>query len=104
MEIQFTVQNFAEYTAQGKPILIDFYAEWCGPCRHMAPTVEALAKKYEGQAFVGKCDVDANEELVSRFGIRNIPAIFFLVGDEVKDKSIGAVAANVLEDKLTALF
>jgi thioredoxin 1 len=104
MEIEFTDQNFAEYTSQNKPMLIDFYADWCGPCRYLAPTVEALAQKYEGKAIVGKCNVDENEELTSRFGIRNIPAVFFLVGDEVKDKSIGAVPANVLEEKLNAIL
>ena len=104
MEILFTDQNFAEYASQNKPMLIDFYADWCGPCRHLAPTVEELAKKYEGKALIGKCNVDETEELVARFGVRNIPAVFFLVGEEIKDKSIGAVPANVLEEKLSAIL
>ncbi len=104
MEIEFTDQNFAEYASQNKPMLIDFYADWCGPCRHLAPVVEELAKKYEGQVLVGKCNVDENDELVGRFGIRNIPAVFFLQGEEIKDKSIGAVPASVLEEKLAALL
>lgn len=104
MEIEFTDQNFAEYASQGKPILIDFYAEWCGPCRQLGPKVEELAKKYEGKAFVGKCNVDNNEELVQKFGIRNIPAVFFLVGEDIKDKSVGAVPATVLEEKLGAIL
>lgn len=104
MEIEFTDQNFAEYASQNKPMLIDFYAEWCGPCRQLGPTIEKMAEKYEGKAIIGKCNVDNNEELVRKFGVRNIPAIFFLCGEEIKDKSIGAVPANVLEEKLNAIL
>ncbi|MBP3774432.1 MAG: thioredoxin [Bacteroidaceae bacterium] len=104
MEIQFTDQNFEEYAAQGKPMLIDFYADWCGPCRRLGPVVEQLAQKYEGQVLIGKCDADENAALVERFGVRNIPALFFLKGSEVVDKSIGAVPASMLEEKLQSIL
>lgn len=100
MVIKFTDQNFAEYSAQGKPMVIDFNAEWCGPCRRMAPIIEELAEKYDNQVIVGQCNVDENIELVNRFGIRNIPAIFFLKGSEVSDKVIGAVPSSQIEEKI----
>ncbi|MBQ8099487.1 MAG: thioredoxin [Bacteroidaceae bacterium] len=104
MEIEFTDQNFAEYVAQDKPILVDFYAVWCGPCKKMAPTVEALAEKYEGQAIIGKLDVDDNPEVTARFGIRNIPTLLFIKNGQVVDKSVGAIPASEVETKLQALL
>lgn len=104
MVIDFTDQNFADYAAQGKPMVIDFNAEWCGPCRRMAPVIEALAQKYDGQIIVGQCNVDDNDDLVSKFGIRNIPAIYFLKGTEIVDKIIGAVPGTQVEAKAAALL
>jgi len=104
MEIEFTDQNFEEYASQSKPIVIDFFATWCGPCRQLAPTIEDFANRYEGKVLVGKCNVDENDGLVGRFGIRNIPAVFFLKGSEIIDKSIGAVPAAQLEEKLKAIL
>lgn len=104
MEIQFTDQNYESYAAQGKPMVIDFFATWCGPCRHIAPIIEDLSGKYEGQVLIGKCNVDENDELVSKFGIRNIPAIFFLNGDQIADKVVGAVPAAQIEEKIQALL
>lgn len=85
-------------------MVIDFFATWCGPCRHIAPIIEELAEKYEGQVLIGKCNVDENDELVSKFGIRNIPAIFFLNGDQIADKVVGAVPAAQIEEKIQALL
>lgn len=104
MKLQFTDQNFEEYLSQGKPVVIDFSATWCGPCRFLATAIEAVADKYDGKVLIGTCDVDDNEELVSRFGVRNVPAVFFMKGGEVVDKSIGAVAQAVLEEKIDALL
>ncbi|MBQ0089641.1 MAG: thioredoxin [Prevotellaceae bacterium] len=104
MEIEFTDQNFAEYAAMGKPMMIDFSASWCGPCKKMGPIVENLANKYEGQILIGKCDVDENSELVEKFGIRNIPAIMFIKGGELVDKTIGALPESDIETKLKSLL
>ncbi len=104
MEIEITDQNFAEYAAQGKPMMIDFSAEWCGPCKRMAPIVEELARKYDGQVIVGKVDVDECPELSAQFGIRNIPTILFIKNGEVADKTVGAIPAASVEEKLQAIL
>lgn len=99
-----TDQNYDNLLAQGKPIVIDFSAEWCGPCRKMAPIVEQLAQKYDGKAIIGSCNVDENEELASKFGVRSIPAIFFVKDGQPIDKIIGAVPASAVEEKVQALL
>lgn len=104
MITEITDKNYGELLAQGKPMVIDFSAEWCGPCRKMAPIVEDLAEKYEGQVIVGSCDVDENEDLTGQFGIRNIPAIVFIKDGKQVDKTVGAVPAGQVEDKLKALL
>ncbi len=100
MALEITDTNFAEITSTDKPVLIDFWAEWCGPCRMVTPIVEEIAKEYEGRAIVGKVNVDLNPEVSMKFGIRNIPTIVFLKNGEVVDKSVGAVHKNVLTEKL----
>ena len=99
-----TDQNYDNLLAQGKPIVIDFSAEWCGPCRKMAPIVEQLAQKYDGKVIIGSCNVDENEELASKFGVRSIPAIFFVKDGQPIDKIIGAVPASTVEEKVQALL
>lgn len=105
MAIEFTDQNFEELVIQSdKPVLVDFWAEWCGPCRMVAPIVAQLAEEYDGKAVVGKLDVDNNPEVSSRFGIRNIPTILFFKDGEMADKQVGAVPKSVLAGKLDALL
>jgi thioredoxin 1 len=100
MALEITDANFAEITNTDKPVMIDFWAEWCGPCRMVTPVVEEIANEYEGRAIVGKVNVDLNPETSMKFGIRNIPTIVFLKNGEVVDKSVGAVPKNVLTEKL----
>lgn len=88
----------------GKPIMLDFWATWCGPCRMVGPVIEELAKEYEGKAIIGKCDIEEDEELPQRFGIRNIPTILFIKNGEVVDKQVGAAGRAVFEDKLKAIL
>lgn len=104
MEIVITDENYAEYEAQGKPMMLDFSAAWCGPCKKMAPIVEALAEKYDGQVIVGKCDVDDCPDLTAKFGIRNIPTILYFKGGQVVDKSVGAIPASDVEERLKAIL
>jgi thioredoxin len=87
-----------------KATLLDFWATWCGPCKKVAPLVEELASEYEGQAIVGKVNVEDEDDLASQFGIRNIPTILFIKNGEVVDKQVGACPKSVLEDKLKALL
>lgn len=104
MALQITDQNFEELMAQNKPMLLDFWATWCGPCKKIGPFIEALATEYEGQAIVGKVDIEENDELVSRFGIRNVPTVLFIQNGQVVDKCVGAAAKAVFEDKLKAIL
>ena len=102
MDFNITDQNYDAFVAQGKPMVVDFSAEWCGPCRKMAPVIEEFAKKYYGK--IGSCNVDENDDLTAKFGIRNIPAIFFLKDGQVVDKVVGAVTPAVVEDKIQSLL
>lgn len=104
MEFTITDQNYEALLAQGKPMVVDFSAEWCGPCRKMAPVIEEFAKQYDGKAIIGSCNVDENEELTAKFGIRNIPAIFFIKEGQIADKIIGAVTPAAVEEKIKALL
>lgn len=103
MAVEFTDANFEELALKSdKPVVVDFWAEWCGPCRMVSPLVEELANDYDGQAVVGKVNVDHNPEISMKYGIRNIPTILFLKGGEVVDRSVGAVPKAALADKLNA--
>lgn len=100
-----TDANFDEIVLKSsKPVLLDFWAEWCGPCRMIGPFVEQISEEFEGRAIVGKVDVDSNPGVASRFGIRNIPTILFFKNGEVADKQVGAVPKNALVAKLEALL
>lgn len=101
MTIEITDSNFEEVVLKAdKPVLVDFWAEWCGPCRMVGPVVEELANEYSGKAVIGKVDVDNNPEVSMKFGIRNIPALLFFKDGEIVDKQIGAVPKSVLAEKL----
>ena len=103
MAVEFTDANFEELALNSdKPVLVDFWAEWCGPCRMVGPIVEELAGEYEGKAVVGKVNVDHNPNVAAKYGIRSIPTIVFLKNGEIVDKSVGAVPKNQLADKLNA--
>lgn len=104
MSLQITDQNFEELVAQGKPMLIEFGASWCGPCRKIGPYIDEIAKTYEGQALVGKVDIEECDDLVEKFGIRNVPTVLYFKNGEVVDKNVGAAAKAVLEDKLIVLL
>ena len=104
MEVQITSENFASLKAGDLPLVVDFWATWCGPCRMMAPVIEELAKEYEGKVVVGKCDVEENEDLAAEFGIRNIPTILFFKDGDVVDKIVGAQPKAKLVEKINTLL
>ncbi|MBD8487927.1 thioredoxin [Echinicola sp. CAU 1574] len=100
--IEITDANFEEIIKSDQPILVDFWAEWCGPCKMIGPVVEEIAGEYDGKAVVGKVDVDSNPAVASKFGIRSIPTLLFFKNGEVVDKQVGAVPKAVLSQKLEA--
>ncbi|MFT4033248.1 MAG: thioredoxin [Siphonobacter sp.] len=100
--IEATDSNFEELINSDKPVLVDFWAEWCGPCKMIGPAVEELAGEYEGKAVVAKMDVDANSVTPSKFGIRSIPTLMIFKNGELVDKVVGAVPKPVLAQKLSA--
>jgi thioredoxin 1 len=103
MALEITDANFEELVLKSdKPVLIDFWAEWCGPCRVVGPIVEELSKDYEGKAVVGKVDVDSNPNISMKYGIRNIPTLLVFKNGEIVDKQVGAVPKNILAQKLEA--
>ena len=104
MEVTITKENFAELKAGNLPLVVDFWATWCGPCRMVGPIIDELAKQYDGRIVVGKCDVEDNEELAAEFGIRNIPTILFFKNGEVVDKLIGAQSKAKFEEKFEAML
>ena len=105
MAIEFTDANFDELVLKSdKPVLVDFWAEWCGPCRMIAPALEEISKEYEGKAVVVKCDVDNNPGVVSKFGIRNIPTVLYFKDGKIADKQVGAVPKSNFVNKLNILL
>ena len=105
MAIEVTDSNFEEIVLKSqKPVLVDFWAEWCGPCRMIGPLVEELSKDYDGRALITKVDVDSNAGIAARFGIRNIPTILFFKNGEVAGKQVGAVPKSILSAKIDSLL
>ena len=103
MEVTITIENFETLKNGQKPLVIDFWATWCGPCRMVAPIISEMAEKYDGRIVVGKCDVEESEDLAAEFGIRNIPTVIFLKDGQVVDKIVGAMPKAKFEEKFEAL-
>jgi thioredoxin 1 len=104
MEVTISSENFENLKNGDMPLVVDFWATWCGPCRMIAPIIAKLAGKYDGKIVVGKCDVEDNEDLASEFGIRNIPTILFFKGGQVVDKLVGAQGEAVLDAKFQSML
>ena len=104
MEVTITSENFESLKKGDMPLVVDFWATWCGPCRMIGPIIAKLAEKYDGKIVVGKCDVEDNDELAAEFGIRNIPTILFFKNGEVVDKMVGAQSEAKLDEKFQALL
>ena len=104
MEVTITNENFAELKAGNLPLVVDFWATWCGPCRMVAPIIEEMAAKYDGKIAVGKCDVEECEDLAAEYGIRNIPTVLFFKNGEIVDKIVGAQSKGKFEEKFEALL
>jgi thioredoxin 1 len=103
--IEITDQNFdIEVLRSSLPILVDFWAPWCAPCRMIAPIIEQLAIEYQGKAKVGKLNVDDNQNAAIKYGVRSVPTLLFFKNGEVKDMVIGTVSKNIIEQKLKALL
>lgn len=105
MALEITEANFEELVLKAdKPVMLDFWAVWCGPCRMIGPIVEEMATEYEGKAIIGKVDVDNNQEIAMKYGIRNIPTVLFIKNGEVVDKQVGAAPKATFTAKLDALL
>lgn len=105
MALEITDANFEELVLKSdKPVVVDFWAEWCGPCRMIGPSIEDMAGEYEGRAIIGKVNVDHNPGVSAQFGVRNIPTVLFIKGGEVADKVVGAVPKVQLTQKLDAIL
>ncbi len=104
MEVTITAENFESLKNGDQPLVVDFWATWCGPCRAIAPYIEELAKEYDGKIVVGKCDVEENDDIVMEFGVRNIPTILFFKNGEVVDRLVGGQSKSAIQKKFEALL
>ena len=104
MEVTITSENFESLKSGDKPLVVDFWASWCGPCRMIAPTISKMAEKYADKIVVGKCDVEDNEEQAALYGIRNIPTVLFFKNGAVVDKLVGAQGESVFNEKFMSLL
>ena len=104
MEIEITNENFESYKNGELPLVVDLWATWCGPCRMLGPIISELAEEYDGKVVVGKCDIEANEDIPMEYGVRNIPTILFFRGGELVDKFVGAGAKAKLKEKIDNLL
>jgi thioredoxin 1 len=100
--LELTDATFDETLKSDKPVLVDFWAEWCGPCKMIGPVVEELANDYEGKAVIAKLNVDENPQVTARFGVRSIPTLLVFKNGQIVDKQVGAVPKSVLAGKLQA--
>ena len=104
MEVTISSENFENLKNGDKPLVVDFWATWCGPCRMIGPIISKLAEKYDGKIVVGKCDVEDNEDLAEQFGIRNIPTILFFKGGQIANKVVGAQSEAKLDEVFQSLL
>lgn len=105
MEKIFTTENFeAEVLGSDKPVLVDFFATWCGPCKMMAPVIEKLADEYEGKAVIGKMDVEENMEIAGQYGIMNVPTLVIFKDGKIANKMIGLQSQSGLKQALDAVL
>ena len=104
MALTITSENLQGLLDSGKPLVIDFWAELCGPCRMVAPIIDELAGEYEGRVTIGKCDVDSNNAIAVQYAVRNIPTILFIKNGQIVDKQIGAAPKNVFTEKIAKLL
>jgi thioredoxin 1 len=105
MAIEVNDDNFEEVVVKsGKPVVVDFWAEWCGPCRMIAPVIDELSREYSEKIVVTKCDVDSSPAVSARYGIRNIPTVLFFKNGAIADKQVGAAPKNIFVNKINALL
>lgn len=105
MALEVNDGNFDEIVIKSdKPVIVDFWAEWCGPCRMVAPIIEEISREYENRAVVAKCDVDNNPQIAAKYGIRNIPTVLFFKEGKIADKQVGAVPKSNFIAKLDSLL
>jgi len=105
MALEITDSNFEELVLNSEhPVMVDFWAEWCGPCRMVGPIVEELSNDYEGKAVVGKLDVDSNQQFAAKFGVRNIPTILFFKGGELVERKVGVAPKENYSEVLDNLL
>lgn len=102
MEVTITSENFASLKGGDLPLVVDFWAEWCGPCKMVSPIISQLAEEYDGRMVVGKCNVEECEEIAAEYGIRNIPTILSFKNGQLADKFVGAASKAKLQEKFEA--
>lgn len=104
MEVTITAENFESLKNGELPLVVDFWATWCGPCRALGPVVSELAKEYDGKIVVGKCDVEENDDVAAEYRVRNIPTLLFFKGGKLEDKHVGAITEGDLRKKFDKLL
>ena len=104
MAITVTDENLNGLLNEGKPVVLDFWAEWCGPCKMVSPIIDELAAEYEGRIIIGKVDVDENNEISTQFGIRNIPTVLYFKEGQIVDKQVGAFPKSKYIEKIEQLL
>ena len=104
MALEITDSNFQEILAEGKPVVMDFWAPWCGPCKMVGPIIDELATEYEGKVIIGKCDVDENGDVAAEYGIRNIPTVLFFKNGELVDTQVGSAPKSAYVAKIEAIL